>query len=264
MPKIHLLIIDPQFDFCNPRGALYVNGADEDSKRLANFIKRCKDKIDDIHVTLDSHHLLDVAHPLMWINSSGQHPNPFTIISHADLIGGLWTTINPAWNQRMIDYTKALESGGRYPLCIWPPHCLIGSEGYAVQKDVFEALLEWEKSPGQVHYVTKGSNMWVEHYSAVKAEVSDPDDDGTLINFDLIKTLQEADIVAITGQALSHCVANTVRDIADNFGDENIKKLYLLEDTSSNVTGFESLGTDFVKDLKARGMNVVKSTDFLI
>lgn len=28
--KVHLLIIDPQQDFCSPTGVLFVQGADED------------------------------------------------------------------------------------------------------------------------------------------------------------------------------------------------------------------------------------------
>lgn len=38
MQKIHLLIIDPQNDFCSPDGSLYVHGAEQDMQRLADFI----------------------------------------------------------------------------------------------------------------------------------------------------------------------------------------------------------------------------------
>jgi len=49
-------------------------------------------------------------------------------------------------------------------------------------------------------------------------------------------------------------VANTIRDIAAEFGDDQIKKFVLLEDTSSNVGGFEKMGQDFVREMVARGM----------
>lgn len=39
--KNALLIIDAQYDFCNPNGSLFVPGAVEDNKRLANFILKC-------------------------------------------------------------------------------------------------------------------------------------------------------------------------------------------------------------------------------
>jgi nicotinamidase-related amidase len=128
----HLLIIDPQNDFCDPQGALFVPGADQDAARLADLINRLGNKIDDIHTTLDSHRVIDVAHPIFWINSKGEHPQPFTIISKDDVVNGVWTTTNPAWRQRAIDYVTTLETNARYPLCIWPPHCLIGTWGHAV------------------------------------------------------------------------------------------------------------------------------------
>jgi len=70
----------------------------------------------------------------------------------------------------------------------------------------------------------------------------------------------------ISGQALDFCVKNTIADIANNFGDENIKKFVLLKDCSSsvNVPGLEHLGSDFVKEMTARGMRVTTSVDYLI
>ena len=79
-----------------------------------------------------------------------------------------------------------------------------------------------------INLVTKGSNFWTEHYSAVMADVPDPSDPHTMLNTSFINTLKEADIIALSGEAKSHCLANTVRDIANNFGEENISKLVLL------------------------------------
>ena len=38
--RIELLVIDPQVDFCDPKGALYVPGAEHDMKRLSAMIRR--------------------------------------------------------------------------------------------------------------------------------------------------------------------------------------------------------------------------------
>lgn len=264
MNKIHLVVIDPQYDFCNEKGSLFVPGADEDIPRLADMVNRLGKRLDDIHVTLDSHHLVDIAHPIFWVDSNGVHPNPFTIISVDDVSSGKWTTTNPAFLARASDYVKSLADNSRYPLCIWPPHCLIGSEGYKVHSGLYGALGKWEADCfAMVNYVTKGSNFWTEHYSAVVADVPDPSDPGTMLNTQFISTLQEADIILLSGEALSHCLANTVRDIADNFGAENISKFILLEDCTSSVPTFESLGEDFVTEMKARGMQVSNSVDVL-
>ena len=51
-----LLIIDPQVDF-HPGGSLAVQGANEDSARIASLISENIQDIDEIYVTLDSHHV---------------------------------------------------------------------------------------------------------------------------------------------------------------------------------------------------------------
>ena len=42
MGKNCLLIIDPQNDFCDKKGSLFVPGADKDIKRLSKFIETVK------------------------------------------------------------------------------------------------------------------------------------------------------------------------------------------------------------------------------
>jgi nicotinamidase-related amidase len=267
--KIELLVIDPQNDFCDPKGSLFVPGAENDMKRLAAMVVRLKDKLDDIHVTLDSHHFVDIAHPIFWIDSQSAHPDPFTIITADEVNKGLWRTTKPHFQNRATDYVKTLETNKRYPLCIWPYHCLIGSWGYGIVPELFDACVEWEKDFALVDYVTKGSNFWTEHYSAVQADVPDPEDPSTQLNTGLIKTLQEADIILLSGEARSHCLANTVKDIADNFGEDNIKKMILLQDATSDVpdppstTMFTDIGEQFVSDMMARGMQVSTTVDFM-
>lgn len=262
--NLQFLIIDPQNDFADPKGSLFVPGADKDAERLQQMLKRHLGKIEDIHITLDSHHLLDIAHPLFWVDDRGNHPNPFTTITVEDVQNGKWKTTHPGSQARATEYVQALKTNGRYDLTIWPPHCLIGSWGNNVVDPVWDAVLEWENRFAMVDYVTKGSNPWTEHYSAVQADVPDPEDPGTQLNTGLIQILQEADLIALSGQALSHCVASTVRDIADNFGADNVRKLVLIEDTTSPVPGFEGFADDFLRDMKARGMRTAKSSEFLV
>ena len=266
--RIELLIIDPQVDFCDPNGSLYVDGADKDMERLAKMIKSFGQNIKKIHTTLDCHHLIDVAHPLMWRDSDGNHPAPFTIFGSKEIREGVWTPVILPLRQRFIDYCEVLEASGRYPLCIWNPHCEIGSPGNNVFPVLFEALQEWQTMKlNNVNYVSKGSNPFTEHYSAVKAEVPDPEDASTQLNTKLIKTLMEADKILIAGEAGSHCVANTVKDIADGFQDDTyIKKMILLEDAVSPVQSpfvdFPAVQAQFIADMKARGMQIAKTTDF--
>ncbi len=262
--KIHLVVIDPQVSFCSPTGELYVKGADDDMKRLAVMTKKLKRKLDDIHVTLDSHHLVHIAHPIFWKDNSGNNPNPFTIITAKDVRSSAWTTTKPGLFKRALNYVEQLEKNGRYPLCIWPPHCLIGTTGQTVYPEFNEALQEWCRDFAAVDYVTKGSNILTEHYSAIVADVPDPNDPSTQMNVSFLNTINEADLVLLAGEARSHCLCNTATDAVNYFADDSlIKKLVLLTDATSDVTGFEHLGEKFVKDMVARGMQTTTTKDFL-
>lgn len=288
--KIHMLLIDPQVDFTMPPnkkladlmlkanngvstpeidltrdgGKLYVTGAENDMMRLTNMVNRLRSKIDAIHVTLDSHNEIHIAHPIFWIDSKGNHPNPFTLITDEDVVKGVWTTTNPAARQIALDYVRTLKANKRYVLCIWPPHAIIGTYGATIYPSLNEALGTWCRERfKKVDTVAKGSNCLTEHYSAVKADVIDNSDPTTMLNTGLLDTLVKADVILIAGEALSHCVANTVTDVADNFGEENIKKFVLLEDCCSNVGGFEKMGYEFIDKMTKRGMKVAKSIEYL-
>lgn len=269
--KIHLLIIDPQNDFVDIKGAaLPVPGANEDMKRLAVLVDRIGKKLEDIHVTMDSHRLVDIAHPTWWKDQDGNTPPPFTIISADDIRNGMWTPRNPGFRQRTLDYAGRLESNGKYQLCVWPPHCLIGTWGHNVHTDLNDALQRWSADEfAMVDYVTKGSNPYTEHYGAMMAEVPDPSDPSTALNTDFLAMLSEADVVVVAGEALSHCVKETVTQIADNIGDEHIKKFHILTDCTSSVPAvpngpdFPAIAQSWLLEMEKRGMTLTTSVEFL-
>ena len=263
--KVCLFIVDPQIDFCDPTGKLSVKGADEDMKRLAAMIRRTKRDLEECVVTLDSHRAIHIASPIFWKDKDGNHPNPFTLINIDDVAGSnpKWRATNLGYQQRSVEYVQKLKDNNRYQLCIWPEHCLIGSVGAAVYPPLFEALGVWEQQFAVVNYVTKGSNPFTEHYSVLKADVFDPEDPGTGLNTSLIKLLQEMDVVAVGGEASSHCIANSVVDVANNFGEDNIRKLIYLEDACSPVPGYEHLEKAFLDEMTKRGMKVSTTEKFL-
>ena len=267
--NIHGLIIDPQTDFCDPAtGTLYVTGAEKDVQRLVGMIDRIGDRVNALHVTLDTHHPLHIAHPLWWKNAEGNHPQPFTIITASDVENGHWTTTDPAALERSKQYVEMLEQNARYPLCIWPYHCLIGTPGHTVARELAVSLAAWEeKRLTPVDYVVKGQNIWTEHYSAIAADVPDATDPSTAPNRKVIETLRDADLVFVAGEAGSHCVANTVRDLAafwktEAGDDRTLQKVVLLTDTFSPVPGFKSLQDDFLQEMIARGVRTATAEQF--
>lgn len=259
-----LLVIDPQRDFCDPKlGALPVPGAERDMARLAHMIVRLSARLDTLHVTLDTHYLRDIAHPLFWSNSKGEHPAPFTIISADDVSQGKWEA-RPEDQAHALRSVRALQADGRYALCLWSPHCLLGSRGHAGMPNVFQSLTAWEQTGKTVDYAQKGANIHTEHSSALQAEVPDPADPSTQLNRRLRDALERADRIAVADEAGSHCVAGTVRDLADSFADPaHVRKLVLLTDAVTPVGGFEAYQTAFVQDLTAWGMQVSTTTEFL-
>ena len=271
MPKkrisIHVLGIDPQVDFCDENGALSVSGASEDMRRAAAFIERIGARIDDIHITLDTHHFLDIAHPTFWADKDGNHPAPYTLISVEDVENGVWKAYEKSFRPRVLEYVRALRTNGRYILCIWPEHCLIGTPGHNVHENIRGALLNWErKYHGFIDYVTKGSNIWTENYSVVIADVVDPEDPTTSLNTLLIDTLDEGDVIYVFGEAVDYCVANTLRDIVKHFGEESTKKIVLLTDCMSavNAPGMEHLAKAFFDEMDDIGVRMMKSTEVMI
>ena len=276
---LHLLVIDPQNDFCdlpacylpeNPATktahapALPVPGAHQDMLRLAGLINRGKAGLGAISVTLDAHHRYDIAHPTFWQAQDGSAVAPFTQISAADVRAERYRPRSAAALPRALAYLDALETAGRYQLMVWPVHCEIGSWGGNVHADVRAAYNRWEDAAlGVVGKVLKGSNPWTEHYSAVMAEVPDAADPDTQLNRAFIDTLAQADQIYVAGEAGSHCVKATVEHIADHFGAQPLSKLVLITDCMSAVSGFEAQYQAFLADMRARGVQIAQSGDVL-
>ena len=268
MTIFRLLIVDPQRDFCDGpcAGALPVPGADADMRRLAALVDRLGPRIDQIQVTLDSHQLYHVANPAWWVNRQGRPPAPFTVIAEEAVAAGDWRPRDPREAGYALFYVRELARKGNYPLTIWPPHCLIGTPGHAVHPELMAALLRWaEGAAAPISFDTKGGTPRTEHYSAYRAEVEDAADAATGPNPAMLRFIEEADVVAIAGEAKSHCVRSTVQDLADALAPEQIAKFLFLEDCSSPVPAipggpdFPAIGEGFVRDLVARGMRLARS-----
>ena len=263
MNNTQLLIIDPQFDFCNKeKGSLYVQGADQDMERLASMISRLENKFSKIHVSADHHCLFSIFFSGWWRNSLGHNPPPFTMISVEDVENKVWVPVVPLLYDRSLRYVKALKAGGKYSLVIWPVHCRALTEGATIDQKLMGAISEWENNANVLNVITKGSSPYTENYSVFRAEVEDSNDPTTHLNTELLETLTDADEIVIAGEALSHCVASSVYDLIFELGDNLAKKLVFLTDASSSVTGFEHLGEKFLKDMVSKGMRLSTTKEY--
>jgi len=290
LDRIELLIIDPNNDFCEKgpdveniegqritqtapknnnlahmpyQGSLYVPGADQDMIRLAAMIDRLGRKLNDIHVTLDSHHYFSIFHPIFLLDRNGNHPAPFTGITYKDIVDGVYRACVDSLQEWLEYYTKTLDDNGRYPYVIWPYHCVIQTPGSCIYPELLDALLRWESRPGIVDKVVKGSNYKTEHYSAVQAEVIDPEDKGTMLNTKLISTLERADLIPVGGEASNFCVMHTIMDIIKQFGEDAARKFVILTDAMSPVPGFEDKQELFMSEMRRMKVQFSTTVDFL-
>ncbi|WP_163920055.1 hypothetical protein [Photobacterium sp. Alg240-V54] len=272
-----LLIIDPQYDFYDVplheqrnvatqtiSPALPVPHSWEDAQRLARFIHQQQTNINNIVVTLDSHHEYDIAHAIYWQNKLGQHPAPFTLISYQDIVDGLWQPTDLKQLNHVLEYTQSLEQTGKYSLIIWPTHCVIDSVGHTVVAPIQTAIENWEKQKNiSRHTISKGENPHTEHYGGCEAEYPLHDDIKTQFDPQLATLVVQSDRVFISGQALSHCVASTVEQMIDKLPRDDIRKLTILIDTTSAVAGFEKQAQAFVERMLALGVNIANTTDII-
>jgi nicotinamidase/pyrazinamidase len=289
--NIQLLLIDPQNDFCDLppdwrpldpltgqalAPALPVTGAHADMLRLADLIRAGRDGISAITLTLDAHHRFDIAHPTFWQTGEGSERGaggksgaggpvaPFTLITAAQVRAGSFVPKDPAMLPRALAYLDALAQRARYTLMVWPVHCDIGSWGQALHPALKAACNDWEDQHLAVaQKISKGSNPWTEHYSALQAEVPDADDAATQLNRPLIADLDRADLILIGGEASSHCVRATTEHLADNLPSGQLSKIVLLTDCMSPVGGFEAQQREFLADMARRGVRLATSDQML-
>lgn len=264
--KVHLLIIDMQVDFCHPGGSLYVPGAEGDIRRLIEFIYRHAGRISQITCSLDSHLPHQIFHPAWWADEEGNHPAPFTMITHAEALAGQWRPLQHAeWS---LEYLRRLEAEAKKTLTIWPYHVMIGSMGNALDPELFSAVL-WHSLARQAepHWLTKGSIPFTEHYSIIQPEVPLPDQPQGGKNQAFLEMLAEADVMLIAGEASSHCVLETVEDLLEEFGQQPdiLRRIYFLSDCTSPVVhpevDFAAIAQARFAEFAAQGVNFIKSTD---
>ncbi|HEU0303399.1 MAG TPA: hypothetical protein VFR32_02345 [Gaiellaceae bacterium] len=263
-----LVVVDCQNTFCTPGFELFVPGAPDDSRRLCAFVYRNLARITQIVPTLDSHQAVQIFHAAWLVDEADRHPPPYTLVTADDVERGVWRAADPSAQGHLAHYTRALEEGGKYQLTVWPYHAMLGGIGHALVSAVEEALFFHSVARRNApDFHVKGTNPLTEHYSVLGPEVTRGPDGEEIARRDteLVERLRGFDAVIVAGQAKSHCVAWTIDDLLEDFGDL-APKVYLLEDCTSPVVVPGAV--DYTKEADAAfrrfaeaGMHVVRSTE---
>ena len=205
-----LLIIDPQRDFVetteNPKASLGVPGAGYDMTKIAKFVEDNIDKLDEIHVSLDTHTVNHIGHVNFWQKGMAESFDTFLvkpedpniyIKTGEDGEPRIITTTNPDLQEFAYKYIETMQNNKiKYPSkptpCIWPNHCIIdlehniASENWHVHETLRKVLNEHSN---KVFYHEKGTNDLVEMYSIFSAEIPYEDLIKTVTNSEAIKAL---------------------------------------------------------------------------
>ncbi len=286
--KVGLFLIDCQNTFCLPGFEMFVagrtgRGAVEDNIRIIRFIYKNLQNITRIIASMDTHIAVQIFHPIFLVDEDGNHPGPFTPITHDDLKNGKWK-INPEIlheldldkvgdpDEYLKHYAKKLTEAEKYDYMIWPYHSMLGGIGHALAPSLEEALFFHNIArSSQTEFEIKGSNPLTENYSVLSPEITENEKGESIAskNAGLIEKVLTYDKLIIAGQAKSHCVAWTINDLLSEIKERDeslVNKVYLLNDCSSPVVmsdevDFTEAAEEAYQKFGEAGMNIVNSTD---
>ena len=265
--KIAAVLVDYQHDFVDPSGTLYVPGSQADVARFLAWFYTNAHSITTIYASLDTHIPFQIFYSSWWVNpQTGKHPQPFTVITGQDVENHTWVPLlEPEWSTY---YVHELQQKARKDLMIWPYHTMQGTLGHMLVSPISEAI-SWHSAARQAQpiYIEKGLTTRTEFYGIFGAEVPDPQSPASNLNIPLLDSVMQHDKVYIAGEAKSHCVLETERQIVEHYANqpEMLRKLYFLKDCTSSVQhpviDFDALAEEELAKMRERGVNVVLSTD---
>lgn len=229
-----LIIVDPQNDFCDPEGSLYVPDAEKDCDRIAKIIQDFD--FGNIFVTMDMHHEYSMYHNIFW----NEYNEQYITVNKDNYL----TKYTPR-NIHDIDRIKNMFICQRNKqIDVWPVHCVIGEWGSSIHPVIANALSDYTvKNTNRIRYVFKGLDPYEEEYSAFSIPSKS---DGKEIFFRWMDSYLHHSEIYICGEAASHCVKQTLLDIMHFVGrrDKYDYKIKLITNATSYVKGFESVKED--------------------
>ena len=265
--KIAVILADYQHDFVDPSGTLYVPGSQQDVARFLAWFYTNAHQISSIYASLDTHLPFQIFYSSWWKDpQTGAHPQPYTAITVDDVTNRKWVPIlQPDWS---ISYVHQLQQKTRKDLMIWPYHTMEGTLGHMLVAPLCEAIA-WHSAARstQPTYIEKGRTIRTEYYGIFGAEIPDPEDPSSSLNVTLLDAVMKHNSVYIAGEAKSHCVLETERQLVERYAHQPglLKRLHVLRDCTSSVQhpviDFDALAEAELATMEKQGVKMVLSAD---
>jgi len=259
---------DPVKKLLWPGGSLFVPGSHEDSARMVNkFGLNNIDRIGRLVASIDVHPLKAIHLRSWWRNSHNEMPPPFQLVTTDCVDSGKWVPLfKKKWS---LQYPYRLKEVGAPDLVVWPDHCIVGTAGAQLVPYVAEFIAFWSgaKFDQPIHWV-KGMIPETEYYGIFGPEVDVPNHPEGGLNTRMLKMLTSYHRIYIAGEAKSHCVIATLRQIVKFFENEPdvLKKIRFLGDCTSSVqhpeVDFDQIANAQLMDyVHKHGIKIVSSED---
>ena len=256
--RMALLIVDMQRDFIDPKkGALPVKGAVKDTKRVIEFIYSNLEHISRIYTTMDTHYYNSIFHPYMWKKENGEEVEPFTEITLEKIYEH---KIIPMYKKEQIEYVKKLKESKSKNLVIWPYHCIHGTDGWLIEKQLNNMLLFYERiRETNIHKVIKGTERFSEMYGAVRPEIVTQET--RFFDMAWVYDLKNYKKIYICGEAKDFGLYNTLQQICDVYSsNKNItKRINVMINCSSCISNnITEVNKNYQKLQKDYEINIIE------
>lgn len=282
--RVLLIGIDWQNDFVlpdessvadgEPYGSLSVPGAKEDIIRWTRFIYENFGKITRMMLSVDTHYPNQIFNRMMWRHQDGAPVQPYTMITTADILSGKFRFVGDD-PEKAMDCVKSLAKSDKGGVFIWPDHCFEGTFGWNLETQLMQ-MVAFHSAVRDVDpiFVFKGTDRYSEMYGYLEPEYNP----NGIINKDVLDVLASFDPsnghlrairwdkIILAGEAGSHCLLDSTAQTLKRFEryPEIIQRIYILEDCTSPVPGYEQQMKDAFDEFKRQGVNIVKSTNLTL
>lgn len=234
MKKISLLIINPNNDFVDPRGSMYIKNSDIVMMNLAKWINFNHSKITTIFCCMECHTIRHISFPDYWkTGPKGTiKPCPNVSITYQDFKKELIAPNDPRKNQWIDSYLRELDIRKRNHILL-PYHCIDGSWGQSMSTALSNTFINCKINPQIIRYGqyphSEMTSVFEYDYPINLPELNIPE------NKELMKVLLRYDKILIAGLTKEGNVAESILSLIANYPKEINNKLVFLKDALITV-----------------------------